>query len=54
MNATVALFVFRVSIPFCMNIGFLSTSVSDLLKSFASLIFAVFGLFSALTCAAGS
>ena len=28
MSAIVALFVFRVSIPFCMNIGFLAISFS--------------------------
>ena len=56
-----ALFVFRVSISFCKNVGFLAisfsmieitcwsvsmtsaNSASDLLKSFASLVFAVFG-----------
>ena len=67
MSATVTLFVFRVSIPFSMNLGFLAisfsmieipcwngsktstNSASDLSKSFASLVFAVFSLFSALT-----
>ena len=57
MRATVALFVFRVSISFCKNGGFLAisfsmieiacwsvsmtstSSASDLLKSFASLVF---------------
>ena len=64
MSATVALFVFRVSISFCKNVRFLAVSfsmieivrwnvsmtptnsASDLLKSFASLVFSVFGLFS--------
>ena len=57
MSATMASFVFRVSILFCKNVGFLATSfsmfeiqcwsvsvtstntASDLLKSFASLVF---------------
>ena len=43
-----------IEIP-CWNVSMTSTnSASDLLKSFASLIFAVFGLFSALTRAPGS
>ena len=69
MSATVALFVFRVSISFCKNVRFLAISfsmienarwcvsmtstilASDLLESFASLVFTVF---VDLVCASAS
>ena len=75
MRATVALFVFRVSISFCMNAGFLAisfsmieitfevcpptNSASNLLKSFPSLVLAVFvdtvgDMFVDLLCASAS
>ena len=38
MRAVISMFVFLVSISFCKNVGLISASASDLLKSFASLV----------------